>query len=75
MYIRNIVELFEDLKENEKLVLFFKSGNRTNLLKSDVISVTSADLKVIRALHFDGRNVMLIDPAEIEKCLICKVGL
>lgn len=66
VYIRNIINLHMDMRENEVLKLGFKSGKSlTTVFKSDIVTSQSGDLKIVRENSI-GRCITILDPNEIE---------
>ena len=66
VYIRNIINLHNEMKENEILKIGFKSGKSlTLILKSDKLSTQAGDLRIERTNKI-GRCITILDPAEIE---------
>lgn len=66
VYVRNIIQLFENMVDGEVLRIGFSSGKSINsITKSDKLYVESGDL-VVERINKAGRCVCIIDPAEVE---------
>ena len=51
MYIRNIINSINELKENQELLIFFRSGRQSKICFGDKYQNSSADLKIIRTIN------------------------
>ena len=72
MYIRNIISAMGELKDDEVLLVNYKSGKSSRIFKTDVLEKVNGDLKVIRDLERVGRCIVYIDSAEVESLIIKK---
>lgn len=70
VYIRNLIEAITGLLDGEMLIVNYRSGKTSRILKSDKWQNVSADLKITRYLPSGKRCVVVIDTAEVESFII-----
>lgn len=71
MYIRNITSILKEMLDGEEVLINYKSGKQSKILKSDKWEVVSADLKVSRIIGAS-RCIVMIDVAEVESVILHK---
>lgn len=71
MYIRNITGLLKEMLDGEEVILNYKSGKQSKILKSDKWEVVNADLQVTRIIGAS-RCIVMIDVAEVESIILHK---
>ena len=78
VFIGNIASLHSQLDEEEKLKLFFKSGNETEICKNSILEKSNGDLKITTTFHSrvigseTWDKIVIIDCAEVEKISVIK---
>lgn len=72
MYIRNIIKAINNMADGEEIIVGFRSGKTSKILKTDKYENINGDLVITRELDFMGRCVLYIDPAEVESIIIHK---
>lgn len=72
MYIRNIIKAIKTMTDGEEILVGFRSGKTSKILKTDTYENINGDLVITRELDFLGRCILYIDPAEVESIIIHK---
>jgi len=72
MYIGNIIMSFNELHEEEVLLINYGSGKQSKVYHDDKILKINGDLKFERTISKNRRCIIIVDCAEVESLVIQK---
>lgn len=66
VYIGNIFKEYENLKEDERILLKFGNGDEVTITADDTVDKTNGDLKITRNIAENRINTCYVDTAFVK---------
>ena len=66
VYIGNIFKEYENLKEDERILLKFGNGDEVTITAGDTVEKENGDLKITRNINDDRTSICYVDTAFVK---------